>query len=270
VIAAAAELAVDTATIEFGLIRSKENFRDPEVVAKLGAALIAIGRPCVVVIDTYQAALGAGGNDCRPEDVTAFLQNVKVHLLGHRHTVLILHHFGKDQSRGGRGWSGLRASMDFEWEIDRDDDLRTLRVSKMRDGSDRHPAMCFKFHGRTLGDDQFGEPVTAVIVEHLDDEAPGRTKRHTPKAHALSKLIWRMVKDPSLSHKLPEGNGLRCVLMGELETESCKPGTVSRCLRETERKRQFEAALNELIEAGDVVNDENRVYPTPRERSENP
>jgi hypothetical protein len=89
VIAAAAELAVDTATIEFGLIRSKENFRDPEVVAKLGAALIAIGRPCVVVIDTYQAALGAGGNDCRPEDVTAFLQNVKVHLLGHRHTVLI-------------------------------------------------------------------------------------------------------------------------------------------------------------------------------------
>src|SRR4029453_19508314 len=74
VIAAAAELAVDTATIEFGLIRSKENFRDPEVVAKLGAALIAIGRPCVVVIDTYQAALGAGGNDCRPEDVTAFLQ----------------------------------------------------------------------------------------------------------------------------------------------------------------------------------------------------
>jgi hypothetical protein len=66
--------------------------------------------------------------------------------------VLVLHHFGKDQSRGGRGWSGLRAALDFELEIDvADDDLRTMRVTKSRDGSDRQPALCYRFHSRVLG-----------------------------------------------------------------------------------------------------------------------
>ena len=144
IIAAMAEIGLDAGGLEFALIKAADNFRDPVIAAKLGATVAQIGKPCVVVIDTYTAALGAGGSDCQPEDVTAFLENIKVALLAQQHTVLLLHHFGKDASRGGRGWSGLVAALDFEWEIDRDDDLRTLRVSKMRDGSDQQSACCYR------------------------------------------------------------------------------------------------------------------------------
>ncbi len=162
-----------------------------------------------MAIDTYTAALGAGGNDCRPEDVTAFLENIKVALVAHKHTVLLLHHFGKDSSRGGRGWSGLVAALDFEWEIDRSNDLRTLRVSKMRDSSDRQAALCFTLRGREIGVDQYHDPVTAVVVEHLADEDPGKRKRSSPAGRAVINALWAMVKTPSKSFPLPDGNGLR-------------------------------------------------------------
>ena len=118
-----AEIGADLDKTPFALIKASDNFRDPTIAAKLGATVAQIGKPAVAVIDTYTAALGAGGNDCRPDDVTAFLENIKATLLAQQHTVLLLHHFGKDASRGGRGWSGLVAALDFEWEIDRDDDL---------------------------------------------------------------------------------------------------------------------------------------------------
>lgn len=178
-----------------------------------------------------------------PEDVTAFLENIKIHLLAKRHTILLLHHFGKDSSRGGRGWSGLVAALDFEWEIDRDGDLRTLRVSKMRDGSDRQAALCYTFRGRELGRDQYGDSVTAAVVEHLADEESGRRQRHSPKAQALLQIVWTMIKAPNLSYRLPDHDGLRCVLQTELEREAIKLGALSRSKEDRDRRKIFVQAL---------------------------
>ncbi len=265
IIAAAAEIAAEPEVIRFGLIKASDNFRNPDVAAKLGATVNQIGRPCVVVIDTYTAALGPGGSDCRPEDVTAFLENIKISLLAQKHTVLLLHHFGKDASRGGRGWSGLVAALDFEWEIDRDDELRTLRVSKMRDASDRQPALCFNFRGRELGLDQYGDAVTAVVVEHLADEQPVKRKRHSPKAQALLQSLWAMIKDPRRSHPLPDHEGLRCVLHSELEREAIKPELLSKSKQERDRRRIFGQALAELADTRAIEVDQGRIWPKRKE-----
>jgi hypothetical protein len=264
IIAAAAEIGIDAATVPFALIKASDNFRDPSVAAKLGATVALLGKPCVVVIDTYTAALGAGGNDCRPEDVTVFLENIKTTLITRKHTVLLLHHFGKDASRGGRGWSGLVAALDFEWEVDRSDDLRTLRVSKMRDGSDYQPALCYSLRGRQIGVDQHLAPVTAVVVEHLADEEPGKRKRYSPKARAVLNALWEMIKTPSRSFPLPDGNGLRCILLSDLEAECIKPGVISRCQHEWDRRRKFHSALDEIA-PGALTIDGERVYPTPKD-----
>ena len=165
------------------------NFREPETAKKVAEVarrlMNTFGGDCpVIAIDTFTAALGAGTSDCDPKDVTKFIANMQQHLLA-TCTVIIAHHFGKDSSRGGRGWSGLGAALDFELEIDRDGDLRTMRVTKARDGSDRQPALCYNLVGREIGVNEDDDPVTAVVVEHLADQAePSRGKRHSPKARA--------------------------------------------------------------------------------------
>lgn len=269
VIAAAAELDITEAP--FALVKASDNFRDPEAAAKAAALakqLVAEhGGDCpVVVIDTFTAALGAGGSDCDPADVTAFLANVQEHLLG-RCSVLIAHHYGKDASRGARGWSGLRAALDVEAEIDRDDDLRVLRITKSRDGSDVQAGMCFRLHGREIGTNTYGEPVTAVVVEHLaDEDAAKRGKRLSPKARAALNVLWEAIKDRTKSFPIADEPGKRAVLITVWEGECMKPGVVSQATTEKERRRKFRDARAELeaAEAVAIDNDGQRIYPTPR------
>jgi RecA-family ATPase len=165
VVAAAAHLNVEDAPL--ALVRATENYRDSEAAERTAATarelMRLFGGDCpIIVLDTFTSALGAGGSDCRPEDVSAFIEHIKMHMIAHGFTVIVVHHVGKDASRGGRGWSGLNAALDFELEIDRDGDLRTMRVTKSRDGSDMQGAFCYELESRALGTNQHGEAVTPL------------------------------------------------------------------------------------------------------------
>jgi hypothetical protein len=183
-------------------------------------------------------------------------------------TVLLVHHAGKDASRGARGWSGLLAACDFELEVVRDDDLRTMRVSKMRDGSDSQPAFCYRLYGVELGKDQHGDPVTAVVVEHLaDEEVARRGKRLSPKARSALNVLWNMIKDPSRSFPLPDDKRLRCVILSDWEAACIQPGAITQCQREVDRRKKFGAAKDELTAVNAIVVDGTsgeRVYPAPK------
>jgi hypothetical protein len=185
----------------------------------------------------------------------------------------LIHHTGKESSRGARGWSGLLAACDFELEVSRDDDLRTLRVSKMRDGSDSQPAFCYRLYPVELGRDQHGDPVTAICVEHLADEDTARPgKRHSPKARSALNILWEMIKDPVQSFPLPEDKRLKCVLLDKWEAACTRPGAITKCQNERDRRARFKAAKEELEDKGAIVCDGplgERVYPAPkRERDE--
>jgi AAA domain len=271
IIAAAQELEVENAP--FALIKSTDNFCDPETAQKVAAITTELverfgGDNPIIAIDTYTAALGPGGSDCDPRNVSAFIAAIQQFLLGSC-TVLVLHHFGKDASRGGRGWSGLRAALDFELEIDRDDDLRTMRVTKSRDGSDQQPASCYRLYGREIGVNEHGEPVTAVVVEHLaDEEIAKRGKRHSPRARAALNVLWNCVKNPGRSFPLPENPRLRCVLLEDWQEACVAPGAISNCERKADRAKKFKAAKEELETAGAIVCDgdnKKRVRPAPRQ-----
>jgi hypothetical protein len=186
--------------------------------------------------------------------------------------VIIAHHFGKDQGRGGRGWSGLGAALDFEMEIDVKDDLRTMRITKNRDGSDRQPAFCYNLVGREIGIDEDGDPVTAVVVEHLaDEDTAKRGKRHSPKARAALNKLWDMIKSPSLSFPMLDSPGLRCVTLADWEEACLAHGVVSRSKEKKDRRKIFGDAKRELEEAAAIIcdgEDGNRVYPAPKSTGE--
>ena len=149
-IAAARHLGIEDAP--FGVIKAVESFRNPDTAARVAATAKAIREQYqtegeafdnpVLVIDTFQATLGPGGSDCRPEDVSELIENIKRLLIVPGMSTVIIHHSGKDASRGARGWSGLLAALDFELEVNRDDDLRTLNITKMRDASDTQAGFC--------------------------------------------------------------------------------------------------------------------------------
>ena len=77
--------------------------------------------------------------------------------------VVLVHHTGKDATKGLRGHSSLFAALDAAVEVSRDGDRREWKVAKSKDGQDgdAHP---FKLEIETLGTDDHGDAVTSCVV----------------------------------------------------------------------------------------------------------
>ena len=124
--------------------------------------IAAIGRADLVIVDTLAQTM-PGGNENAGEDMGKALAHCKAIK---RHTgamVILVHHSGKDASRGARGWSGLRAAADAEFEVVRDGDRRGLRVTKLKDGDD-YGEHGFELQQVELGVDEDGDKVTSCVV----------------------------------------------------------------------------------------------------------
>jgi hypothetical protein len=118
----------------------------------------------LIVVDTTSRAL-AGGNENSPDDMGAFVRNVdKIRAATGAHTML-LHHVGKDATKGARGHSLLRAATDTEIEVAD----RQITVTKQRDGK-ALPTFRFELVTTILGVDDEGEFVDTCTVDY---PAPG-------------------------------------------------------------------------------------------------
>ena len=142
------------------------NLLEQTDAAALYGAIVKWGKPDVIVIDTLSATT-PGGNENSGEDMGRVLSHCK---LLHRKTgalVVLIHHSGKDATKGARGWSGLRAAADAEIEVTRNGDFRAATVTKLKDAGD-FEQFSFKLNVVPLGVDADGEPVSSCVVEHLD------------------------------------------------------------------------------------------------------
>lgn len=118
----------------------------------------------IIIMDTF-AQMTAGINENSGEDMGAALEQCK--RIG-QHTgamVLLVHHSGKDAAKGARGWSGLRAAADVELEVTRSDEVRAIKVTKLKDGRDgaEHG---FKLMDVMLGMDEDDDVVSSCVVEY--------------------------------------------------------------------------------------------------------
>jgi len=123
----------------------------------------------MVIIDTLSRAM-AGGNENSSEDMTAIVRNcdkIKHETGSH---VCIVHHSGKDEARGARGHSSLRAATDTELEIKRDPEVTrsVVRVAKQRDLEACDP-FAFTLQSVNLGTNRRGKDVTSCVVLEPDE-----------------------------------------------------------------------------------------------------
>ncbi|UGA36148.1 helicase RepA family protein [Chromobacterium haemolyticum] len=107
--------------------------------------------------------------------------------------VLLVHHTGKDGSRGMRGHSSLFAAMDSVIEIMRDGDRRGWRVTKAKDGKDNCESY-FRLQVVDLGVDEDGDPVSSCIVR--PDESPDAAVRKVklPKG-GNQRIVYETLKE---------------------------------------------------------------------------
>lgn len=131
----------------------------------------------VVVIDTLnRAAPGADENSSR--DASLILEGAKEMQAMLGGLVLIVHHLGKDHTKGMRGHSSLFAAMDAVIEVSRNGNRREWSVAKSKDDIDGG-SHGFFLEQTPVGTNAGGDPITSCIVRP-DDSAPD-TRPKPPK-----------------------------------------------------------------------------------------
>jgi hypothetical protein len=126
-----------------------------------------------IVFDTLSRAM-AGGEESSSKDMGAvFLGADEIRRLSGAHVTLV-HHTGKDQSKGGRGSSLLVGNIDTEIQITREGGNRAARLTKQKEGEDGAQWQ-FKVEQIDLGyQNKRGKPVSSAVavVGLVNDFAP--------------------------------------------------------------------------------------------------
>jgi hypothetical protein len=129
----------------------------------LSDLIAVITRGATVFIDTLnRAAPTADENSSK--DMGLILQSAEILQRSTNGLVIIVHHTGKDTSKGMRGHSSLFAAMDGAIEVTRNPPNRHWSVAKSKDGEDGKE-VAFRLVTHNLGKDPDGEDVTSCSVE---------------------------------------------------------------------------------------------------------
>ena len=119
--------------------------------------------PRLVVIDTLAMAM-SGGDENRTQDIGIVLKNMKRIQQELGCHVMVLHHPGKDESRGARGSSALHAASDTVLELKKTKDVVCVRAVKQRD-MEGDKELNFKIEKVVIGVDEDGDEVSSAVIE---------------------------------------------------------------------------------------------------------
>jgi putative DNA primase/helicase len=203
----------------------------------------------VVVLDTLnRAAPGADENDSKSMgQIIAAAKQLQTLTGG---LIVLVHHTGKDASKGLRGHSSLHAALDAAIEVRRDGDRREWVIAKSKDGEDgaAHP---FKLDIVELGTDEDGEPVTSCVVHPVEVVADSIKKVMPPKSgnqraiwDALGEIFRKAgnIKPEGAPDTLPQGRP--CITL-EAAIDQTRTRLVCDPKRQTERAQ---SAIRGLID----------------------
>ena len=161
---------------------------EPQDVQDL-AAVVPAG--AVVFLDTLnRAAPTADENSSK--DMGEILSAAKQLQSLINGLVVLVHHTGKDTTKGLRGHSSLFAALDAAVEVTRDGERREWKVAKSKDGQDGD-AQPFKLQIETLAIDDYGDAVTSCVV--VQDHSEREVKRVKVPQGGNQSLVYSAIRD---------------------------------------------------------------------------
>lgn len=234
---------VNLSSLEIQIVDVAPNFlRDDDV--NLAAAIEAAGGADIVVVDTL-AQTTPGGNENSSEDMGAALSRCKRLHETTGAMVILIHHSGKDSSKGARGWSGIRGALDFEIEVCKSAMCRVAKVTKQKDGDDS-ASFYFDLKPVTIGQRGMKSITSCVIDETTPKIVP---ERLLPKGE-WQKRVWDFVQQERDAGRVGSmKNGKHQTLATDSVVDHIKANTVA--IGDKDRRRDnILRAINNLADAG--------------------
>jgi len=136
----------------------------------------------LIIIDTLNRNFG-DGDENSSKDMTAFINSVDDHFRNTGKTVIIVHHSGKDKTKGARGSNVLPGSVEGEYEVVEKEGLVTLTCMKQKNGKKQEPLIFTMKDINLLRVDEDGDEIHSLVVSSEQFES-------IPKESNSTKL-WR-------------------------------------------------------------------------------
>ncbi|MCQ1549155.1 MAG: helicase RepA family protein, partial [Candidatus Accumulibacter phosphatis] len=208
----------------------------------------------VLCLDTLnRAAPGMDENDSKSMgEVISAAKAIQASLGG---IILLVHHTGKDSTKGMRGHSSLHAALDAAIEVTREGDHREWKMHKAKDGKDgnAHP---FRLDVVEIGEDEDGDPVTSCVVVP-DENAGDAVRRVKLPIGGNQRIVWDGLQElfKAVGDRRPDGApeelpmGRPALLLDEAIVK-VRSRLAVETHRQTERTRQ---AITGLVTRGLLV-----------------
>jgi len=150
----------------------------------------------LVVVDTL--ARNMTGDENATADMNAFVGACDELQRRTGAFVLLVHHTGKDASKGSRGSSALLGAIDLELELAREPgkgNPGSIYVSKAREGDMVGKTFGYLLQTVDFGKDADGDPVTSLYVEETVPPARGSSRKPGVWESAILEVYEDMVGD---------------------------------------------------------------------------
>ena len=164
----------------------------------------------VLCLDTL-AASGPGMDENASAEMGAMIRHLQDLQSALGGCVIVVHHTGKDESRGLRGWSGLKGALDTSIELSRTDKgVRKWRLDKSKDGADGIEG-AFSLPTVVVGHDEYGDELSSCVVKPpvTFDPAFGQGEpNHAPRDAEDDEFVFAWVKAEVAKGEYPTGRSL--------------------------------------------------------------
>lgn len=211
-----------TQDIPLAIIPSNLNFLDVEgditkLVEAVQYAKTRLGDVKMIVIDTLARAI-SGGDENSSTDMGQLIINADI-LRGITGAhIVFIHHCGKDSAKGARGHSSLRAAVDTEIEIAREntDAPSTIKVVKQRE-MEMIDDMAFTLSRTVLGVNKRGKEVTSCVVIPAEFvEQKREVKMNALQQFVFDCLTTAIIEGGKNRNLIPDSPPIMCVHYDEL------------------------------------------------------
>lgn len=214
----------------FAMVASQIDFLNPagnidQFIDCIKRAADEMGSCKMVVVDTLARAL-SGGDENSGQDMGMLVHHAdRIRYETGAH-VSFVHHSGKNKALGARGHSSLRAAVDTEIEISRDEgaDYSTIKIAKQREmeaGED----MYFGLDRIVIGINDFTEEITSCIVKPMHKDELISKKTGTQYLTGANKFIYDSIinalaiSNSPPCHPYADGPLLKCISYKQLTNQ---------------------------------------------------
>ena len=233
-----------TQPIPLAVIPSSLNLLDPDgdiqsLVEAIWEAKERIGNIKMVIIDTLSRALH-GGDENSSMDMGQLIINADAIRAVTGAHISFVHHSGKDAVKGARGHSSLRAAVDTEIEISREDEtspskIKVVKQREMETGTE----LFFKLSAIELGRNQRGKPVSSCVALPCEGVANSKKIRMNPvQTFIYDALLDALITNGAERQLIKGENPIRCVTYDELRETMEEKGF--KTMMETDKKTTSE------------------------------